>query len=442
MTAGVRSRGLPPTTIAVALLTTFLVGVTSAYAGSITVAWDPSPDPSVIGYRVYVGTTPGSYFQSFDAGNATTFTYNGVDGRTYYFAVAAYAAGPVIGPRSGEVVAGGSSSDPAGYWSSLWTPRSTTSGLRGLSLDSPVTRVATSASCWEPELEECVTVRTIAQLSAPVTSLAATADGRLFLVEGNRRLRVITSAGLSGEALLIADRPSLRFNQVVVDPTFADTGFIWISETHTPANGARTLSVVRYRVAGNRAGERVEILSRMPLPQAGDAVFAIGSSGHIYVALPASADGFDPNWGKVLRFNADGTVPGDHQSGSPVLTTGYTFPHAIALEPSSDRVWLSGMESQPAASDVLTVPVDSGARAALTVVPHADHHDLVSVAIDGVLKRTAAAQDGDAMLLSLDVSWWGRPIAITAGPAAEIYLSLHTPTAASTTSIVQLVPTR
>lgn len=433
MIAGARSRGLPPTTIAAALLTTVLVGVTSAHAGSFTVAWDPSPDPTVIGYRVYVGTTSGGYSESFDAGSATTFTYNGVDGQTYFFAVAAYAPGPVIGPRSAEVVAGVPPGDPAGYWSWLWAARSTTSGVRGFSLDSSITRAATSASCWEPDVRECVTVQTIAQLNAPVSSLAATGDGRLFLVEGERRLRVVTSAGLSREALLIADRPSLRLNQVVVDPTFADSGFIWVGETHTSADGARTFSVARYRVVGNRAGERAEILSRIPLPPVGAAVFAIGASGHIYVALPGSAGSFDPYWGRVLRFNADGTVPEDHLSGSPVLTTGYTFPHAIAVDPIDERVWLSGVEQQPLASD---------ASSALTMFPHADHHDLLSVAIDGVLKRASDAHRSDAPLLSLDIFGWGRPVAVTAGPAAEIYLSLHTPTAASTTSIVRLVPTR
>ena len=439
MIAGARSRGFPPTTIAVALLTTFLVGVTSAYAGSITVAWDPSPDPSVVGYRVYVGTTSGSYTESFDAGNATTFTYNGVDGRTYYFAVAAYTAGPVIGPRSAEVVAG----DATGYWSSLWGPSSTTtSRLKRLSLDTTFTRAATTTSCWEPEFRECVTGRTMARLNAPVSSLAATVDGRLFLVEGDRRVRVITSAGLAGESVLTAADASVRLNQVAVDPAFADTGFIWVSETQTSAVGARSLSIARYRVIGNRAVERAEILSRISLPAVGDAVFAIGAAGHIYVALPGPADGSDPHWGKVLRFSTDGTAP-EEQSGSPILTAGYTFPHAMALEPFSDRVFLSGVEPLSPASELVKTPDETVAgRAALALFPHGEHHDLLSVASDGVLKRAAAAHDGGQVLLSLDVSRWGRPMAVTVGNAAEIYLSFFTPTAANSTSIVRLAPTR
>ena len=70
----------------------------------ITIAWDRNPEQAVLGYRVYVGTTPSVYGEVFEAGNQTQFTYpNGVAGRRYYFAVSAYTAGPLEGPRSPEI---------------------------------------------------------------------------------------------------------------------------------------------------------------------------------------------------------------------------------------------------------------------------------------------------------------------------------------------------
>jgi hypothetical protein len=63
-----------------------------ASAGSITVAWDPNPEPDVIGYRVFVGTSPGSYSETFDvSATLTTFTTAAKNGVRYYFAVAAQA---------------------------------------------------------------------------------------------------------------------------------------------------------------------------------------------------------------------------------------------------------------------------------------------------------------------------------------------------------------
>jgi hypothetical protein len=70
----------------------------------VTVAWDANNEPTVVGYRVYVGTASSVYVEAFDTGNATSFTYGtGEAGRRYYFAVAAYTAEHLEGPRSSEV---------------------------------------------------------------------------------------------------------------------------------------------------------------------------------------------------------------------------------------------------------------------------------------------------------------------------------------------------
>jgi hypothetical protein len=73
-------------------------------AGTMQLAWDAVPDSRVIGYKVYVGTQPGTYTQTFDAGLATTWTFSiPVAGQQYCFAVSAYIAGNVEGPKSSEV---------------------------------------------------------------------------------------------------------------------------------------------------------------------------------------------------------------------------------------------------------------------------------------------------------------------------------------------------
>jgi hypothetical protein len=65
--------------------------LTSFAAPSITLAWDPSPDSSVVGYKVYWGVATRNYTNSLSAGGATTLTIsNLVVGPTYYFAATAY----------------------------------------------------------------------------------------------------------------------------------------------------------------------------------------------------------------------------------------------------------------------------------------------------------------------------------------------------------------
>ena len=92
------------TALALAALLLTLAASRVAAADTITVMWDANPDPSVTGYIVYVGTQPGTYTQNVNVGSATSYTLStAVPGQLYCFAVSAYAAGPLEGPKSSEV---------------------------------------------------------------------------------------------------------------------------------------------------------------------------------------------------------------------------------------------------------------------------------------------------------------------------------------------------
>jgi hypothetical protein len=59
---------------------------------TITLAWDASPTPNVIGYRLHYGQQSGNYSHLVDVGNQTSSDIpNLIEGTTYYFAVTAYA---------------------------------------------------------------------------------------------------------------------------------------------------------------------------------------------------------------------------------------------------------------------------------------------------------------------------------------------------------------
>ncbi len=79
--------------------------------GSAAVSWKPSPDGDTAGYLLYYGERPGEYLgegSPIDAGKALSAEIQGlVNGRVYYFSVAAYdAAGPSApGPLSPEAAA-------------------------------------------------------------------------------------------------------------------------------------------------------------------------------------------------------------------------------------------------------------------------------------------------------------------------------------------------
>ena len=67
-------------------------------------AWDPSSDPSVVGYRLYQGGESLVYTNVVDVGNATLATITAlVPGSTYYFAVTAYDSSGLESAFSGEI---------------------------------------------------------------------------------------------------------------------------------------------------------------------------------------------------------------------------------------------------------------------------------------------------------------------------------------------------
>jgi hypothetical protein len=77
------------------VLTLFLSAfpIAPAWAQSVSLAWNPSPSPTVAGYDVFYGLASGNYTSINNAGTNTSLTVSGMTpGDTYYFAVLAYDA--------------------------------------------------------------------------------------------------------------------------------------------------------------------------------------------------------------------------------------------------------------------------------------------------------------------------------------------------------------
>jgi len=70
----------------------FLTLTSSAFAGPVTLAWDPPVSaPNLEGYMLYYGSVRGNYSVGLDVGNLTTAAISGLqEGSTYYFVATAY----------------------------------------------------------------------------------------------------------------------------------------------------------------------------------------------------------------------------------------------------------------------------------------------------------------------------------------------------------------
>jgi hypothetical protein len=90
----------------IALLAGLLIlsGSSATFAASVSLAWDPSTDQTVVGYKLYYGPATRSYTNSVDVGNSTSTTVsNLVAGATYFFAATAYDTTDVESDYSTEV---------------------------------------------------------------------------------------------------------------------------------------------------------------------------------------------------------------------------------------------------------------------------------------------------------------------------------------------------
>jgi hypothetical protein len=68
--------------------------ITAVSNGTIALAWDPatsysdgSPLTDLAGYKLYYGTTSGSYTGSIDVGNVTSYTITNLPPAVYYVVV-------------------------------------------------------------------------------------------------------------------------------------------------------------------------------------------------------------------------------------------------------------------------------------------------------------------------------------------------------------------
>jgi glucose/arabinose dehydrogenase len=190
------------------------------------------------------------------------------------------------------------------------------------------------------------------------TAIAQAPDGRLFIAQQGGQLRVVKNAGLlptpfvqltvdpSGERGLIG---------VTLHPNFATNGWVYVYYT-TTQNGVHN-RISRFVANGDVSTGAETILVDLPaLSNASNhngGAMHFGADGKLYVAVGDNADSAKaPNladpFGKMLRFNEDGSIPADNpffgtQTGlaRAIWARGLRNPFTFAIQPGTGRMHIN-----------------------------------------------------------------------------------------------------
>ncbi|HYC51300.1 MAG TPA: PQQ-dependent sugar dehydrogenase [Gemmatimonadaceae bacterium] len=193
-----------------------------------------------------------------------------------------------------------------------------------------------------------------------LTAAAFTPDGRMFVAEKSGRLRVVKNGQLLAQPFVhlpVLDGGERGLLGVALHPSFETNGYVYLYYT-TGAGGAAHNRISRFVASGDvaQAGSEVVVAELPPLSDASKhngGAMHFGPDGKLYVAVGDDGNaGNGPSlttpFGKMLRFNADGSIPSDN----PFLATttgvnraiwarGLRNPFTFAIEEGTGRMHIN-----------------------------------------------------------------------------------------------------
>jgi glucose/arabinose dehydrogenase len=191
------------------------------------------------------------------------------------------------------------------------------------------------------------------------TAMAMTPDGRMFITQQGGAMRVVKNGALlPGSALTV----TTTFNGergllgIAVDPDFATTNHIFVYYTATSPTIHNRLS--RFTMSGDSvvAGSEFVLADFPTLSSATNhngGALSFGGDGKLYVAIgenanPSLAQQVNTTFGKMLRFNKDGTIPSDNPFfatntglNRSVWASGLRNPYTFAVQPGTGRMFIN-----------------------------------------------------------------------------------------------------
>ena len=181
-----------------------------------------------------------------------------------------------------------------------------------------------------------VKVETVADNLKIPWELVFAPDGRIFFTERDGNLWVIENESME----LVATFPASHTSEggllgLALDPEFEKNNFLYLYQTYFDFELHHN-KVVRYTVSNNQLTDEQILIDKIPGAVWHDGGrIKFGPDEKIYITTGDSTNvnlsqKIDSLAGKILRINADGTIPSDNPfESSPVFSYGHRNPQGI-----------------------------------------------------------------------------------------------------------------
>lgn len=198
----------------------------------------------------------------------------------------------------------------------------------------------------------------VSGFGSQLTAIAVAPDGRLFVTEKDGAIRVVRDGVLNPVAFAtvsVASGSERGLLGIALSPDFGTTGFVYVY--YTTAQGGVHNRISVFQALGDVAASTEQVLVELSALSSAEnhngGAMAFGTDGKLYVAVGDNANGsLAPSltsvFGKILRYNPDGTIPTDNpfygsaiNGNRAIWARGLRNPYTFAFQPSTGRLHIN-----------------------------------------------------------------------------------------------------